>query len=1202
MRKKIISISGFALILIVGAFSLRQPLILKSLERLLLSAFPKDGQTTLHYEKAVWKNGQLNLIGVRLQHPKQSLTLDAVQLKVGLNLKGFALTPHLNLVHPELKFKTSEIDLTRFLTAFVPSKHYLVKVDVSNGVLELENQRFYFAFAEDCLNLSLDPSLLSHPFLQARFQSKGSQLLTQLKMDQVPVAQLLKLIPLLDPDFLRDWPGANGLIEMNGHALFSEEIGIEEFAAVISAQGIELSHPELILAFKASNLKGSLGYRFVPELEEAMVWKKFLASFVLENGNLLVKDKCIFSDLNGKLAITPKQDPSLALSGVLATTSGKLPFHFEGKGALHQDQSYWLEWQVALANEPEPQLCFSYCSPEKESFAVGLEVNKLSPSALSVLQSALGVDLFNGAIQNLHAQGHFSGSIEALKGQLDIDLLTAASHFGSNFETAHLITQHQFKKTKIETSGSVEFQKNGKEPVTIQFGFEMHPFRVKPFSEGWVRSSQISDSFYQPYVGRFLPELELAGDLDLFGTFDGSACELSLQFNELIAKHPLLLLKGAIGEKDKGRAKLLYHFDEKKGALHLPLRSALAFDPKWKLSFEEVDADLDIDFSPEKASYQGKVSKGRVIRETLPLLENLQLTLQDFEISDMETRVPNTTLTIRAPKIGKTIDAEVLSGKKKLLRLHAEKNQELDFTLTIDPSLPLNGEIQGKVASGRLMAASNTLTLGGQPLGLSSIQYSNTGSVDLKTPTFTCSCDLTDQISNLILHTSFGTAYGDGNLKVEWPAPDQSFALLCDLNLLISLPDLQLKTMHPLKIAFSPDLGLIVTDVALRGESDKFELDHAELLFGKKSVHARGVRFVISPSLIHSLVSKGHLPEAIGLWPEGSPLVGFCRIDRSTKKTQIDGVLNSKVDFALAFEEDHARLKLKGESNDLIADLTHDKSWKIDRIKGGLGPVSCDLKGNNQFLKGKLQLEANQLALFSSTFQNMEGQLSLEGNFTPRSFEGTLVARDLSLLGITLKRIEAEGTLLPHSFELKNVNISDDAGEFDAPVARLKDQMIDLPKMEIKNLKLAELSKNYWSVLLSKAQLTDIKGNIKNLASFTGKGTARFSRTTTKKFLWSNEVAQKLQIQPEQLIPAQGEIDFELKSGKCHLKALRDVYGDQKKTQFSLVETPTAGAYFDLSGNLYLDLMVKVSKSRISKRGLALQVRGTVDDPKLSIQ
>ncbi len=729
MRKKYILFVVLGVFFAWGLLIFHKPLMEKGAAYVL--------RDKLVYESLVFQDGKFTLSGVRIRQGEDLILIDRVLVRPSLTFKNTLLKTDLtrHALHPLLKL-------------LMPHTFYMLKFDVPSGLIEMGKQRFYFTFESSAekdalgtLKVSLDPGLISHPFLLSHFEMRDGQLHAQVKMQEVETQQLVKLLPLLVSHFPRGWEGTQGLLDLEGHVMLSSNGALDELSAQFVWERGELMHPEAHIALKAERLEGTLLY--TEPAEKLPIWKQIHSSLIVQKGSLQFNDG-LLSELSGQIDIDPQNDPAFNVNG----SFNGLGFNIEGKGGLHEDQTYWVD--ASLLCNDKSSAFLSLCSPDPDVFVTEAELYHCGPAALEAGCRLLAqfnpafeawkvangtvkgkvMAIFKGErlseleltdvsgekltlkkadrairLDQVKLAGSCTGPRARLKGEIGLEAdCEAAGLFGLPLPSgaAHLSSHLTFKKGRMEVSGSLDYVSQ----LNLQFGF-VSPSLFPTLSEcenGWVRAEHVPPSFYQPFIKLVHKDLEMAGVLDLFGTFDQGGLELSLQCDQFVLKSPLFELKAPlIGEKDplllstQGRCKLTYKDQELR--IDLPLRDATlnaieGIDAEFSLVNHGDPHEFDFSLSAQTpfgdvAIPTGSIEKGKV--------ELKQFTAGGWKGD----------LALLATKEGFSMTQ--LDIKNELLALHGEGDLVMD-----GPSMRATLAMQGSYA-GRAFTATEPVRIGFAP-------------------------------------------------------------------------------------------------------------------------------------------------------------------------------------------------------------------------------------------------------------------------------------------------------------------------------------------------------------------------------------------------------------------------------------------------------------------------------------------------------
>ncbi len=304
--------------------------------------------------------------------------------------------------------------------------------------------------------------------------------------------------------------------------------------------------------------------------------------------------------------------------------------------------------------------------------------------------------------------------------------------------------------------------------------------------------------------------------------------------------------------------------------------------------------------------------------------------------------------------------------------------------------------------------------------------------------------------------------------------------------------------------------------------------------------------------------------------------------------------------------------------------LRDDFSFSWEEINGTLGKTSVDLKFEEtsdglKGYRGNIHTQSSDASLWMSHYltslkpSHCE-ELALKGKFLvgPQSeweFNGSFDAKNLKWETWSFEEIKGKLTSSSNQWVFEDVKVQDPAMELSIPqlsLARDSDLQFIIPTMEIHTiaphlLYPESLSERFRGWTIQKGILNQLSGALNNPQSWSGNGTLSFSRDHSVQkplFEFNTESFNTLGFHPS---PASGEIGFELKEGKFLLVQLKNVKGSEGKTEFLLPKTPIS-CYLDYQGNLHLDFTLKQSNNTKFSQLFNLSIRGTLENPELSVR
>lgn len=235
---------------------------------------------------------------------------------------------------------------------------------------------------------------------------------------------------------------------------------------------------------------------------------------------------------------------------------------------------------------------------------------------------------------------------------------------------------------------------------------------------------------------------------------------------------------------------------------------------------------------------------------------------------------------------------------------------------------------------------------------------------------------------------------------------------------------------------------------------------------------------------------------------------------------------------------------------------------------------------------------------------DLSGKVLL-GKKTPLHFEGKVRGANFPFFGRHWGRAEAQMSGGLTSFRIDNFEVVDPALQLSVKqiVAKKGKEgwVCHIPLLALSDLSPAVLKGNDEVFRLRNLTFTDLSGKLADYRTFTGKGFLSFTNSREKSF-WDipRELTKTLGLDPSLLTPIVGEADLELEKGKVYLRSLENSYSEGKRSRFFLSkERPS---YFDLEGNLSIDLQMKQKVLLKVTELFTVAVRGKMNKPEFSLR
>ena len=1292
MKKKILTLFAFGIILFSAAFFFRNCILTMGMKSFLTKTFPQN----LSYQEITTKDDRIYVYGLKVQSDQMELHLDGLEL--GLDAKKL-------LLNPRSFWKLYKTGFTNWMDLLPSFQQYEMDLSIQSGVLRLEEKRYYFQFKRGenkhdvgTLCVFHDPGLSDHPFFTTHLQLRQSQLISQILLEEVPSERFFQLATFAFPQTLNGLTGAQGHMHMRANVVLDFNGSIQEVSSRFGCTNFEIQQPKRNLAIKMDRLKGELNYPEGVEEQGLPVWKKMQCSIGLENGTLLAGGQFALAQLQGNVALDPRVDPSLNLHGEVIGQEKPLALALVGKGAIHEDHAYWLEFGLNLDDHSgtECDAFLSICRPEEDSLVFQVEANQLLPQQVEMLKGYFAKSLPRLKDWEVQ-QGNVGGKLVALfeKGQLahfeiqdlvgkNVSLASQNQLFYFSeikgegrlfdeltFETklpvahffafaspqlkdifssyrpddfANLCTTIQFHKDHVRTSASVDFLELGE---SIQFGFvssRAFPSTFEEIKSGWARSKKLSHLLYGPFVRLANEDLKLYGDIDLLASYEGKEIELSFQIDDFLAKHPLVDLRSdAVGSKDAttGRAKFLLNPFTYEFVGSLPLTGAKAYERRYGLLLDPVDAQLQI----TPSSIKGSLSSCDISFDGKKLLQNGQL---DFVCAG-QTTLSNIKAQLALPTdkefwIAAThLDADrcdfrLLDKEEPLATFIGTKKEnwsgELKLQALADPlDLALSWDPIANSASltGTSEALSFHITKDGQTYHCQELNFGS----------LRCSGQILPQErgwilpSSCISHEAF-VCKTAGSLFFDLPQKDAPCQVRSELDVSLKLlapVPLTIQAAHPVQFSYTHGKGFDFSQVEFNSGENGISLPQLEWDPSEGTLETAASSFRISQDLLQEFFDAKALPKLLGDFQACKGLKGEGKITSNRESFSFDGSLASKkgdqpLHFSWKNKKAHFCL---GEDHNLAFVATCDENGLVfNTISGSYQNITVDLRqlGKDR-LKGSVRVDFSFLEdLFDLPLNSVlsswkaKSGYHFEGIFTPNErlkdwgFKGKLKGTEFECGDYKLRTIEAKLDIEPGQIHVEHLDLTDGAGKVwieEGSLSHHEGQWyFSFPLVEVRGFQPSILrrvlspEKGVSPLIIKTASLTNLQGNLKSMQSITGGGSLRFSNKSSQGNYPLFEhlpiaILQQLGLDEEIFVPVTGEVDYTIQNGRLYFKEMRNILSDRNRSEFIPPRSGVIG-YLDFAGNLFLDLQVRPRGGRGTAPSKTFKARGTWENPDITIR
>lgn len=219
----------------------------------------------------------------------------------------------------------------------------------------------------------------------------------------------------------------------------------------------------------------------------------------------------------------------------------------------------------------------------------------------------------------------------------------------------------------------------------------------------------------------------------------------------------------------------------------------------------------------------------------------------------------------------------------------------------------------------------------------------------------------------------------------------------------------------------------------------------------------------------------------------------------------------------------------------------------------------------------------------------LKGKVSFDPVTKKAQFNGIFIGKQCEVLGYEFKTLFAKVAASSEEMQISDFKISDSAGIVKVEKIHLQKEkegwQLSMPEFLIEEFRPSLLQKingkagEIEPLVVRKLVLSDLKGNIQDSNTLTGKGSLHFINSFKREhtiFDFPADVLGRIfGLDLELLIPVRGTIDYEIKDGKFLLTDLRDSYSENKRSKFFLVSSKDSPPYMDFDGNLSIDLRMK---------------------------
>jgi hypothetical protein len=234
------------------------------------------------------------------------------------------------------------------------------------------------------------------------------------------------------------------------------------------------------------------------------------------------------------------------------------------------------------------------------------------------------------------------------------------------------------------------------------------------------------------------------------------------------------------------------------------------------------------------------------------------------------------------------------------------------------------------------------------------------------------------------------------------------------------------------------------------------------------------------------------------------------------------------------------------------------------------------------------------------------------------SFQGTLSGENFEVMGYRLAALNASIKMTSEKISLQHLILEDPAMWMNIKQIELQNNRgaqgrdiwsFDIPLIHVQNLKPSKLQRlgtaqpEIKPLVVKNVSLLEFKGILGEPSSFTGYGNLNFVNAFKKEFNFLDvplELIKNVGLDPGLLTPVYGEVDYQIKAGRCYFTDLKNAYSEGKRSQFYL-SPESQVSYMDPEGKLHVFVKMKQNVALKLTEPFTLVIGGTLEKPKVSL-
>ncbi len=331
------------------------------------------------------------------------------------------------------------------------------------------------------------------------------------------------------------------------------------------------------------------------------------------------------------------------------------------------------------------------------------------------------------------------------------------------------------------------------------------------------------------------------------------------------------------------------------------------------------------------------------------------------------------------------------------------------------------------------------------------------------------------------------------------------------------------------------------------------------------------------------------------------------------------------------FLDERLNFRVDGKCCDkkvLLVDGRYDGEFEIFRMKGDLLGVAFDLTPANTVqenaFKAEMSLDLQRMKpILPEGVVEFVDRLSLGkgidviGELYFKNgvcFDGLIKGTDFDFVGCCLSSLFGTIQIENGICTLNDFSIADRSmiancrhAVFDTTSSGCQ---LEAKKFEIKNLRPCLMSKkgerNKLSnpFMIEKLEFLDLKGDLADISTLTGKGGVRFTNAFDKRsnpvIGFAKEIIGRIGLDPVLMIPVVGEIDFLVGDGKLNFIKMQNSYSDMGRSYFYLWNK--SQSFIDFDGNIHIDIRMKQYVLFKFAELFVISLDGPISSPKVHLK